>query len=206
MTQTAEAGADNISQVIARMRELAVESSNGSLTSTDRGLLDTEFQALKEEIDRLSDATEFNGTELLAGKSATVSFQVAIGTTTNDRIDIAFGGVGTTALGVEGLAVTGSDATNATAAITALDSALTSVSTTRARFGAASNRLTFALTNSESIRFNLSAADSAIRETDLASETASLARHQVMVKAGTSVLAQANVMPSYALTLLESGA
>jgi flagellin len=204
MSQTAESGADSISQVIIRMRELAVQSSNGSLTTTDRALLDTEFQELKQEVERLAEATEFNGRELLAGTASTISFQVGISLDSYDLISVGFGGVGLTTLGIEKSRVDGPDATKANLAITALDSALTSVSQTRAGFGAATNRLTFAVNHSEDIRFNLEAANSAIRDADIAAETASLARYQILVQAGASVLAQANIVPSYALNLLNA--
>jgi flagellin len=202
MSQTAEGGAGSISEVIIRMRELAVQSSNGSLTSADRSLLDIEFQQLKGEVDRLAEATEFNGTELLAGSDSTIVFQVGINATSYDTISVTFGGIGTTGLGIGLSRVSGSNATSANLAITALDGALTSVSSKRAGFGAATNRLTFAVSHAEDIRFNLEAADSAIRDADIASETALLARHQVLVQAGTSVLVQANLIPSFALNLL----
>jgi flagellin len=204
MSQTAESGADSISQVIVRMRELAVQSANGSLTATDRTLLDTEFQELKQEVDRLAEATEFNGRDLLAGEASTISFQVGISADSFDLISVGFGGVGTTLLGLDKSSVDGADATKANLAITALDSALNSVSQSRAGFGAATNRLTFAVSHSEDIRFNLEAANSAIRDADIAVETASLARYQVLVQAGISVLAQANIVPSYALNLLNA--
>jgi flagellin len=98
--------------------------------------------------------------------------------------------------------VSGADATNATAAIDALDTALGAVSTQRAKFGAATNRLGYAVTNSQTIRTNLSAANSAIRDVDVASETAELARSQVLLQAGTSILAQANQAPQLALSLI----
>ena len=202
MTRTAEGGLSEVSGIVLRMRELAVQSANGDLTSTDRSYIDTEFQLMKDEIDRVSGSTQFNGVDLLSGTAAAVAFQVGIGTTSNDTISVSFGGVSVSALGLSGISVSGSAATAATAAINAVDTALTSVSTTRARFGAAQNRLGIAVTNSQTIRTNLEAANSAIRDVDVAEETSVLARTQVLLQAGTSVLSQANQAPQLALSLL----
>lgn len=202
MAKTAEGGLSQVSGIVVRMRELAVQSANGDLTSTDRGYLDTEFQLLKDEITRLTETTEFNGKELLAGAATSISFQVGINTTTYDTISVDFGGVSVSSLGLSGTSISGATAANAQTAITALDGALQSVSTTRAKFGAATNRLNHAVSNSQTIRTNLSAANSAIRDVDVAEETAALARSQVLLQAGTSVLAQANQTPSLALSLI----
>jgi flagellin len=202
MANTAEGGLNEISGIIVRMRELAVQSANGDLTSTDRGYVDTEFALLKEEIDRLAETTEFNGKELLAGTAASISFQVGINTTSFDTIAVDFGGISVSNLGLSGISVGGATATNATAAIDAIDTALGQVSTSRAEFGAAANRLGIAVANSQTMRTNLEAANSVIRDVDVAAETAVLARSQVLLQAGTSVLAQANQTPVLALSLL----
>jgi flagellin len=202
MAKTAEGGLSEVSGIVLRMRELAVQSANGDLTSTDRGYLDTEFQLLSQEIDRLANSTEFNGTELLGGTATSVSFQVGITTTSDDTISVEFGGVSVSTLGLSGTNVAGSSAAAAQSAIAAIDSALTNVSTTRAKFGAATNRLSVAMANSQTIRTNLEAAKSSIKDVDVAEETAVLARSQVLLQAGTSVLAQANQSPQLALSLL----
>ena len=202
MTRTAEGGLSEVSGIVLRMRELAVQSANGDLSSTDRGYIDTEFQAMKSEIDRVANSTQFNGVDLLAGTSGAIAFQVGIGTTSNDTISLTFGGVSVSNLGLSSISVGGSVATNATAAITAVDTALTSVSTSRATFGAAQNRLGIAVSNSQTIRTNLEAANSSIRDVDVAEETSILARTQVLLQAGTSVLSQANQAPQLALSLL----
>jgi flagellin len=202
MANAAEGGLNEISGIIVRMRELAVQSANGDLTSTDRSYMETEFALLKDEIDRLAESTEFNGKELLAGTASSVAFQVGISTTTYDSISVSFGGVTVSDLGLSGIGVSGSDATNAKTAITAIDKALGTVSTSRAKFGAASNRLAIAVANSQTMRTNLEAANSVIRDVDVADETAALARSQVLLQAGTSVLAQANQTPVLALSLL----
>ena len=202
MANTAEGGLNEISGIVIRMRELAVQSANGDLTSTDRGYINTEFQLLAEEITRLADSTEFNGTELLAGSATDVVFQVGIGTTSSDTISVEFGGVSLSSMGLSGASVGGADSTAATAAIDSLDTALASVSTTRSKIGASTNRLQIAVNNSQTIRGNLEAANSSIRDVDVASETSSLARSQVLLQAGVSVLSQANQAPSLALALL----
>jgi len=202
MANTAEGGLNQISGIIIRMRELAVQSANGDLSSTDRGYLDTEFQLLKEEITRLAETTEFNGKELLAGTATSINFQVGINTTSFDTIAVEFGGVSLASLGISASSVSGATAAGATAAIDSLDAALQTVSTNRAKFGAATNRLQVAVSNSQTIRTNLQAANSAIRDVDVAEETAALARSQVLLQAGTSILAQANQSPQQALSLI----
>ncbi len=202
MSRTAESGLGEVSGIVIRMRELAVQSANGDLSSTDRGYIDTEFGLMKEEIDRLANSTKFNSIDLLGGVATTIAFQVGISTTSSDTISVSFGAISASNLGLSGITVAGSTATNSTAAITALDSALTQVSTNRARFGAAANRLSIAVTSSQTIRTNLEAANSSIRDVDVAEETSLLSRSQVLLQAGTSVLSQANQAPQLALSLL----
>jgi len=202
MANTAEGGLNEISGIVLRMRELAVQSANGDLTSTDRSYIDTEFTNLKEEITRLAETTEFNGKELLAGTTGDINFQVGINVTTHDTIAVSFGGVSLSSLSLSGVSVGGATSSNATTAITAIDTALATVSERRAEFGAASNRLSIAAANSTTMRTNLEAANSVIRDVDVASETAVLARSQVLLQAGSSILAQANQTPNLALSLL----
>lgn len=203
MAQTAEGGLGQISGILIRMREISVQAANGDLTVTDRGFLDTEFQQLKAEIDRLSEATEFNGKEMLAGANTSIDFQVGINTSTFDSITMTFGGINLSALGLSAASISGATAVNAKASIDAIDAAFTVVSTRRADFGAAQNRLEISVANTVSIRTNLSAANSRIRDVDVAVETANLARSQVLLQAGTSMLAQANQQPQVALSLLQ---
>jgi flagellin len=202
MTNTAEGGLNQISGIILRMRELSVQSANGDLTSTDRSYIDTEFQLLSEEIDRLAETTQFNTKELLAGTATVFAFQVGINTTSFDVISVEFGGISVNSLGLSGIGVGGATSTNATAAINALDAALTKVSTKRADLGGATNRLSEAIASAQTMRTNLSAANSSIRDVDIASETSQLARSQVLMQAGVSILAQANQAPQLALSLL----
>jgi flagellin len=202
MAQTAESALGQVSGILTRMRELAVQGANGDLGTTDRGYLDTEFQSLRSEITRISDSTLFNGKQLLAGAATTITFQVGINNTTSDRIDVSFGGVDLTALGINASAVSGATATNSQNAITALDSAISTVSSRRATFGASMNRLSTTVSNLQSMRTNMAAAHSRIADVDVAEETASMARNQVLSQAAVSVLAQANQAPQLALSLL----
>lgn len=202
MAQTAESALGQVGGILTRMRELAVQGANGDLGSTDRGYLDTEFQSLRDEITRISDSTLFNGKQLLSGAATTVTFQVGINNTTSDRIDVVFGGVDLTALGINASSVSGATASNAQTAIDSLDSAINTVSSKRASFGASMNRLGTTVANLQSIKTNMSAANSRIADVDVAEETASMARNQVLAQAAVSVLAQANQAPQLAMNLL----
>jgi flagellin len=202
MVETAEGGLGEIHGVLGRMRELAMQSANGDLNTNDRTNLDTEFQQLLEEADRVIKTTEFNGTQLLDGSASSVGFQVGINTTANDAINVTFGGVSTggTDLDVSSTDVT--SVTNAKTAIDKLDTAINNVSGKRATFGAKMNRLKTAVSNANTMRTNLASAFSRVTDTDVASEAASMARSQVLQQAGASMLAQANQAPQIALALL----
>lgn len=202
MASTAESGLGQISAIVIRMRELAVQAASGDLSSTDRGFLDVEFQQLKDEIDRLSNSTIFNGTVLLGGTAVSIDFQVGINTTSNDVIALGFGGVSASGLGLSGVGISGSTGALAFSAIDSVDAAITEVLTNRATFGAIINRLGVAISSVQTIRTSLEAANSAIRDVDIAEETSQLARSQVLLQAGASVLSQANQAPQLALSLL----
>ena len=202
MVQAAEGGLAEISGMVIRMRELAVQASNGDLVTADRANLDTEYQQLLAEVDRVADTTEFNGTELLTGAATNIDFQVGINTGASDQITVGFGGITATTLAINTTNVTGADETNSHLAITALDAALQTVSNTRATFGAASNRLSVAISTNQTMRTNLEAANSRIRDVDVAEETAKMARQQVLQQAGVAILAQANQAPNVAMSLL----
>jgi flagellin len=202
MAQTAESALGQVGSILTRMRELAVQGSNGDLGATDRGFLDTEFQSLRSEITRISDSTIFNSKQLLSGAATTITFQVGINNTTSDRIDVSFGGVDLTALGLAATNVAGATAATSQAAITSIDSAISTVSSRRASFGASMNRLSTTVSNLQSMRTNMSAAHSRIADVDVAEETASMARNQVLSQAAVSVLSQANQSPQLALSLL----
>jgi len=207
MAQTAEGSLGEIHNVLGRMRELAVQSSNGSMTSTDRGYLDTEFKALQSEITRIQGSAKFNGKDLVNATAATITFQVGLNNATSDQISVTFGGVvlttiTTTGNGTTATSIAGTTAASALSALSKIDSAIGSVSTARSKFGAAMNRLDVATSNIQTMRLNLSAANSRIRDVDVASKTAALSRNQVLTQAGVSVLAQANGLPQLAFGLI----
>jgi len=201
MVQTAESALANIGDSLSRMRELAVQSASTVLQSQERVYLQTEFAAVRTEIDRISNVTEFNGLALTAAAGGTATVQVGIGTTAaNDQIAVTLQKSGNAALGIT--ASTINTATDAVAAITALDKAIDTNNTSRAAYGAVQNSLASALHNLESYTENLVAAESRIRDVDFASETADLTRNSIFQQAGVSVLAQANQSPQVALQLL----
>lgn len=200
LVQTAEGAMDEVSNILGRMRELAVQSSNGTLTDTDRETINTEFAQLIEEVDRISGTASFNGLNLLDGSTATADIQVGIDAGGDNLISVDLQDITTATLAIGGLDTT--DIANSQAAITALDAAINSVSTSRGSLGAAQNRLTSALANTQVVRENLSAAESRIRDVDVAVETADLTRNSILQQAATSVLAQANSQPQLALSLL----
>jgi flagellin len=200
MLQTADGGAEQVHGLLTRMRELAVQASNGSNSSGDLANIDKEYQQNLQEIDRVSGSVQFNGINLLSGSSASKSFQVGIGTASTDRISVDFGGVDSTGLSVGSTSVT--SFANAQSSITSLDSAIQTLSGKRAQFGASMNRFGSAVSNLQSMQTNTSAALSRIQDTDIASETANLSKNQVLSQAGAAILSQANQTPQVALSLL----
>ncbi len=201
LLQIAEGALNETSGSLIRLRELAIQSANGTLGAGERGSLDSEFQALLSEIDRVAAVTEFNGTQLLDGTAPTVTFQVGVNNTANDQISVAGVDATTTGLGVNALAV--DTQANAQAALATLDTAIDSVSNLRATFGTAQNRLESTIRSIAVSVENTSAAESRIRDVDVASETAILTKNQVLQQAGIAVLAQANVSTQSALSLLQ---
>ena len=201
MTQTADGGAEQVSDILNRLRQLAVEGSNGTMSTADSSNLNTEFQAQLSEIDQIANTTDFNGINLLAGSTATISFQVGINDTTSDQVGVAFGGVSVSSLGLTGVDV--SDQTDSQAAITTIDAAINTLSTTRAGFGAAEDQFQSIVSNLASISTNTSAALSQFQDVDVAAATAQLSQEQVLTQAGESVLSQANQTPQLAESLLQ---
>ncbi|MAE28735.1 MAG: flagellin [Planctomycetota bacterium] len=199
MVQTAEGALNEVSNILSRMRELSVQASNGTMSTTDQATTDVEFQALLAEIDRVASSTEFNSIALLDGSAATVDIQVGI-----DAGDTISVGLVDTTTGV-GLSIAGNDVlnvTNAQTSITALDAAIDTVNSARGSLGASQNRLQSVSASIMNVRENLSAAESRIRDVDVAFETADLTRNSILQQAAVSVLSQANVQPQLALSLL----
>jgi len=202
---TAEGSYNTISDILIRMRELAVQSANDSLGTVERGYLNTEFTQLIQEITRVSDVAEYNGIKLLDGTggdgTGNFVFQVGTRNTANDRIGIALADVDAGSLGVVANSV--DNLLNAQVSIDSIDAALTSLATDRATIGSTVNQLTAAVDNLAITIENLSAANSQIKDADLAAESADFTRNQVLMQAGTSMLAQANSIPQLALQLLQ---
>lgn len=201
LVQTAEGALGEVSSNLVRMRELAVEAANGTLSDADRTSLNDEFAALADEIERVGNDAEFNGIKILDGSNATVSIQV--GVDSGQSIDITTADMQAAALGVDKATLDITNVTNASAALGALDTAIDSVVAQRGEFGAAQNRLSSAMRSIATNAENLSAAESRIRDVDVAAETAELTKNRILQQAANSVLAQANSQPQMALSLLQ---
>jgi len=199
LVQTAEGALNEASNILGRMRELAIQGANGTLGTDDLDTIQTEMDSLTEELDRISTATTFNGIQLLDGSVATADIQV--GVNSGDTISIALQDSSTTTLGVDAIDVTA--AGGAAAALADIDGAIDTVNTARGDMGASQNRLTSAYASIANARENLSAAESRIRDVDVARETADLTRNSIMQQAAVSILSQANVQPQLALSLLQ---
>ena len=219
MISTADGALVEVSNMLQRMRELALQASNGTTTSADRDYLNSEYANLLTEIERIAQNTQWNGSGILDGTangtSGTVAFQV--GANGGQTVSVNFGNatnaaVATTSGLLQDVAsaaptitagTTASALTKGTSAVTAIDTAITNVSTQRATFGAAMNQLTYAVDNLSNVKVNSEAARSRILDTDYAQETSELARTQIIQQAGTAMLAQANQLPQTVLSLLQ---
>jgi flagellin len=203
LAQTAEGSLGEVHDILGRMRELAVQASNGTLTGDDRDFVQTEFSSLQSEITRIQGSAKFNGKTLLGATANTITLQVGLNDVSSDQIAVQLGGVSLSDISGSAALLSGSTADNALAALSTIDTAIGNVSTARSTFGAAMNRLEVAQSSIQTMRLNLSSANSRIRDVDVASETASLSRNQVLTQAGISVLAQANQLPQLAFGLLQ---
>lgn len=203
MIQTAEGGLSEISGIIIRLRELAVQAASDTVGNTERGFSDIEFQQLKEEIDRISKSAEFNGIPLLDGRGGILEFQVGVhNDPILDRLRYDGTKANTTLVSLGLSSETVSTKEGAQTTLAKLDDALVQINGVRAELGATQNRLSSTVNNLAISDENLSAAKSRIRDVDVAAETADLARNNILVQAGTSVLSQANQAPNMALKLL----
>ncbi|MCB0309651.1 MAG: flagellin FliC [Bdellovibrionales bacterium] len=213
ITSIASAALDEISNILTRMEELAEQSSNGVYSNTDRSALASEFDALGSEIDRISRTTEFNDIALISA-SSDITIQVGLDGSDDSKITITavlgtLASLGLASSGSSTLAYsiisTSTDASQTAAAnaLTALSSAIDTLGVARGTVGAAESRLTSAVSYLSVIRENLVAAESRIRDVDVAQEVADMVRLQVLQQAGTAVLAQANLQPQVALSLLQ---
>ncbi len=204
LVQVSEGGLNEISNMMIRLRELSIQAASDTIGDTERKFVDREFQSLKEEIDRISNGTEYNGTPLLNGEAGILEIQV--GTRNNPMIDrVVFNGEHANAtlaslkLGGESVATK----LGAQSSLSVIDEALVRVNSIRADLGAVQNRLQSTINNLAISDENLSAANSRIRDVDVAEETSELTRNNILLQAGTSVLAQANMASKMALKLLE---
>jgi flagellin len=198
MLQTGEAALQVSDNLLVRMKELAEQAATGSYTVAQKGMMQSEFDQMRQEITRISASTNFNGTTLLAG-GADLTIQVGTGNVaTTDQITVSLADMSSTGLGLDALDIS----TAAGAALTALQTAIVDKDTARAGFGATINRLQSTIQVLNVQAENLMAAESRISDVDVASEMSAMTRNQVMAQAGVAMLAQANSMPQLALKLL----
>jgi flagellin len=209
LLQTAEGALNEVSGILVRMRELAVQSANGVLSTEQRSSLHAEFTQLRDEIDRIGDSTQFNGVSLIEGSLASsgVTFQVGLDAASSSQLTVTIASaksadIGSAASNAKLDSTSISSASGARSALAVLDDAIAGVTQTRGTIGAAMNRLASTVANLATAVENLSAANSRIRDVDVAEETAAMTRSQILMQAGVSVLAQANQAPSVALSLL----
>jgi flagellin len=202
MVQVADGALGNVGDMLQRVRDLAVQASNGTLTDAQRANLDTKVQQVLTEIGKTGTDTEFNGLKILAGSVATAASAVTLQVGANASQNIAFtiGTVSTSDLGISGIAV--STAASATAAIASLDAAISTVTTSRANLGAIQNRLEHTINRLGMTSENLQAAESRIRDADMASEMIDFTKNQILQQSGMAMLAQANQSPQSVLSLL----
>lgn len=200
LLQIAEGALNETSNLLIRMRELAIQAANGTLGSSERDTSEAEFQDLSSEITRIANVTTFNGTAILNSTSAIV-FQIGSQGTSSDTITVSGVQAGASAIGIAST-VHVSSIGAATSAIDTIDSAISTVASLRATFGSAQNRLESTIRSLAVALENTAAAESQIRDVDFASETAELTRNQVLQQAGISILGQANVSIQSALSLL----
>jgi len=213
MISVADGAMVEIGNMLQRMRELALQSSNGTTTSADRDYLNTEYQNLIAEIERIAQNTQWNGSDILNVASNSVKYQVganggqtvAVNFAAVDQTNgSAFGSFSATGAAVSIAAgTTASAITTGSAAVTKIDAAITELNENRATFGAAINQLTYAIDNLASVKVNSEAARSRIEDTDYAQETSELARTAIIHQAGLAMLAQANQVTATVLALLK---
>ncbi len=203
LLQIGEGALNEVSGILVRQRELAIQAANGTLGDAERTTINNEFQDLTDEINRIAAVTEFNGTTILASGAST-TFQIGVNNTANDRItvdsvDARSSSIG---LGAGSGAAAVDTVSNAQAALDSIDNAIANVASLRASFGTVQNRLESSIRSLAVAQENTTAAESRIRDVDFANETAELTRNQVLQQAGISVLSQANVSTQSALSLL----
>jgi flagellin len=199
--QTADGGASNISDILSRMKSLASESSSGTVTDSSRSYLQSEFSQLNSEIDSIATGTRYSGQSLLDGTSAFASgTSILVGSNASDTITVTLSNLKSTNIGTSSLDI--STQSGATSALTALDTAINTVSSARASIGAQESRFNFSSSSISTQSQNLQSANSAITDVDIASEQATLSSAEVKTQAAVSAESAANQMPQYLLKLL----
>ena len=200
LTQIADGAAQSIGNLLARMRELATQAGSGTVGSTERSYLDQEFVALRSEIDRIANVTEFNGNPLLSGSTNSFSVFVGFKSGSNNVLTLNLSDLDLNSIGLASVNI--SSAANAQSALSNIDSAISAVATARATYGSVQARFDAAIANLQVTSENFSAADSRIRDADIAYETAQFTKNQILTQSGIAILAQANALPQQALALL----
>lgn len=205
VVQTAEGALTEVHSILHRMRDLAVQSANDSNSSDARDNIKTEATQLQSELDRIAKSTNFNGTQLL-NTTGSLTFQVGAGADSNSQISVALSSANIASVAaslVVGTGISFNDATNSQLAISQIDAQIKQVSTARANLGAYQNRFEHTIKNVNVAVENLSASESRIRDTDMASEMVTYTKNQILSQAGTSMLAQAKSIPQSVLSLLQ---
>ncbi len=201
--QTAEGALAEVHDMLQRMNELATKAANGTMTSADRGYIDSEIQALKTEIDRVAQTTTFNEQSLLDGTFTGKNLQVGSENDSQQVITISIAGIRASKIGIGGsVSVSGSATSGAISAISSIKNALASVSKQRSDLGAVQNRLEHTIKNLDNVVENTTSAESSVRDTDMATEMVKFSNNNILAQAGTSMLAQANQSNQNVLSLL----
>ncbi len=202
LIQTAEGALNETHSILQRMRELAVQAANGTVSDEDRAAIQLEIDALIDEVDRIATQTTFNGMKIIDGSLSNAGITIHIGAGSADTVNFGISGMTSAVDG--GLSIQGINvSTSAPEAISALDGAIQTVADERAQLGALQNRFEHTINNLNTAAENLAAAESRIRDVDMALEMASFTRHQILLQAGTAMLAQANIRPQSVLNLLQ---
>ena len=200
LTQVADGAAATVGSLLSRMRELATQSASGTLGTTERSYLDQEFVALRSEIDRIATTTEYNGQPLLSGSSNTFEVFIGFKSGSGNSLNVALDDLDVAAVGLTGASV--STATAAQTMLSKIDSAISAVATARANYGSIQSRFEVAIQNLTVTAENFTAAESRIRDADIAQETSVFTKNQILTQSGIAILAQANSLPQQALALL----
>jgi flagellin len=203
LVQVAEGGLQEVSNMLIRLRELSVQAASDTIGDTERKFIDVEYQQLKSEIQRIAEVTTFNGRDLLNGTGGLIDIQVGVHNDPfEDRISFNASAANSSLESLNLVAESVAAKEGAQQSIAVLDDAMVSVNAMRANFGAMQNRLQSTISNLAVAHENLSAANSRVRDTDVANESAELTRNNILMQAGVSVLGQANSIQQVALKLL----